>query len=135
MSTHLMTIGQLARKGQVTPRAIRYYELLGLLKAPLRNEANYRLFDIDSLNRIRFIAKCRSLGFPITEITKLLTITDDAKHTCSQVEEVTRRHLSTIDAKLQSLMEMRKPIAKCLSHCTAQDIPECAVLDYLKKTS
>jgi len=135
MPVRLMTIGQLASKSRVTPRAIRYYELLGLLKVPLRSEANYRLFDSDSLARIRFISKCRSLGFSIAEITELLSVTENADHTCAQVEEITRRHLTTIDVKLQTLMEMREPVAKYLSRCTGRGVPECAVLDYLKKSS
>ena len=135
MSVQLMTIGQLARKSGLTPRAIRYYERIDLLKPPLRSESNYRLFDFDSLERVRFISKCRSLGFSLAEITNLLSITDDPDHTCAQVEEVTRRHLKAIDTKLQSLVEMREPVAKYVSRCTGRDVPDCALLDYLRKTA
>ena len=135
MPVQLMTIGQLARKSNITPRAIRYYEQLGLLKAPLRTESNYRLFDSDALERARFILKCRSLGFSISEIAELLTVTDDPDHACAQVEEISRHHLAIIDSKLTSLIEMRISLAKCLSLCTGRNVPECAVLDYLKKSA
>ena len=46
--SNLVTIGQLAWETRVTPRAIRHYERLGLIRAPLRTDANYRLFDSDS---------------------------------------------------------------------------------------
>ena len=111
MSMQLMTIGQLAGHTRVTPRAIRHYERLGLIEAPLRTDANYRLFDSDSVSRIKFIAKCRSLGFSLPEIADFLHIMEDPDHTCAQVVEVTRQHLDLIDAKLSDLAEMRRTLA------------------------
>ena len=37
--------------------------------------------------------------------------------------------------KLQSLMEMRGPVAKCLSRCIGRDVPDGVVSDYLKKSA
>ena len=130
---NLVTIGQLARETGVTPRAIRHYEWLGLIRAPLRTDANYRLFDSDSTKRVRFIGKCRSLGFSIAEIADFLRVTDDPDHTCAQVAELTKHHLELIDSKIQALAEMRGTLAKSLSRCTGKEVPECAVLDFLKK--
>jgi Cu(I)-responsive transcriptional regulator len=135
MPYQLMTIGQLAHKCHVTPRAIRYYEKIGILKAAARSESNYRIFDSEALECIRFISKCRALGFSIEEITELLRITANPDHTCGQVKEITHRHLAMIDNKLQALMKMRQPVAKCLSRCTGQDVPECAVLEYLSNSN
>ncbi len=131
--SNLVTIGQLARETGVTPRAIRHYEGLGLIGAPLRTDANYRLFDSDSKERVRFIGRCRSLGFSIAEIADFLRVTDDPDHTCAQVAELTQHHLELIDSKIQTLAEMRGSLAKSLSRCTGKEVPECAVLDFLKK--
>jgi len=129
----LVTIGRLARETGVTPRAIRHYERLGLIRAPLRTDANYRLFDSDSMKRVRFIGKCRSLGFSIAEIADFLCVTDDPEHTCAQVAELARHHLGLIDGKIEALAEMRGTLARSLSRCTGEEVPECAVLDFLKK--
>ena len=133
MRSNLVTIGQLARETGVTPRAIRHYEGLGLIRAPLRTDANYRLFDSDSKERVRFIGKCRSLGFSIAEIADFLRVTDDPDHTCAQVVELTQQHLDLIDSKIQALAEMRGTLARSLSRCTGDEVPECAVMDFLKK--
>ncbi len=135
MHAKLMTIGQLAQQCKVTPRAIRYYERLGLLQAPLRSGSNYRLFDGESAQRVHFISKCRSLGFSLAEIVDLLRIMDDPDHTCAQVAELTRHHLDLIDAKMQTLADMRGTLARSLSRCTGEDVPECAVLDLLKRSA
>ena len=131
--SNLVTIGQLARETDVTPRAIRHYEWLGLIRAPLRPDANYRRFDSDSKERVRFIGRCRSLGFSIAQVADFLRVTDDPDHTCAQVAELTQHHLELIDGKIQALAEMRETLAKSLSRCTGEEVPECAVLDFLKK--
>ena len=131
--SNLVTIGQLARETGVTPRAIRHYEQLGLIGAPLRTDANYRLFDSDSRERVRFIGRCRSLGFSIAEVADFLRVTDDPDHTCAQVAELTQHHLELIDGKIQALAEMRGTLARSLSRCTGKEVPECAVMDFLKK--
>lgn len=133
MSLNLMTIGQLARATGVTPRAIRHYEKLGLIKAPVRTAANYRLFDGDSAARVQFVSRCRSLGFAIPEIADLLKIMDDPGHTCAQVAELSLHHLRLIDSKIETLMTMRGVLAQTLSQCTQGNIPDCAVLDFLQK--
>ena len=133
MSMQLMTIGQLAGHARVTPRAIRHYERLGLIEAPVRTDANYRLFDSDSVSRIKFIAKCRSLGFSLPEIAEILRIMEDPDHTCAQVVEITRQHLRLVDSKISDLAEMRRTLAVNLARCTGAEVPDCPVLDFLQK--
>ena len=133
MSLTMLTIGQLSRRSGVTPRAIRHYERLGLVAAPMRTDANYRLFDRDSLERIRFIAKCRSLGFSIPEIADLSRIMEIRDNVCAQIAELTQQHLELVDGKIRDLVEMRRALGSNLSRCTGRDVPECAVLEFLKK--
>lgn len=135
VATRLFKIGQLARQCGVTPRAVRHYEKLGLLKAPIRGENNYRFFDADSVERLSFIARCRSLGFSIPEIADLLRVVDDPDHTCAQVVKLTRSHLKEVDTRLRTLLSLRDEVAKYLGRCTGANVPECAVLEFLKKTA
>ena len=135
MSARMMTIGQLSRESRVTPRAIRYYERLGLVPPPRRSESNYRLFDASAAERLCFIATCRSLGFSIADIGDLLKVMDDPGHTCAQVAELTEHHVNLIDRKLRDLAEMRATLTGYLTHCTGRDVPECAMLDLLKQSN
>ncbi|MER3418891.1 MAG: hypothetical protein C4343_07350 [Chloroflexota bacterium] len=57
----------------LTPRAIRYYEELGLLRPAARSSGAYRLYDDDDLERLRFIKGLRDdAGFSLVEIAQLL---------------------------------------------------------------
>ncbi|MCH8031855.1 MAG: heavy metal-responsive transcriptional regulator [Bacteroidetes bacterium] len=135
VTTRLFTIGQLAKRCGVTPRAVRHYETLRLLKAPIRGENNYRFFDADSVERLSFIARCRSLGFSIPEIAELLRVVDDPDHTCAQIVQLTRSHLEEVDTQLRALLSLRDEMAKYLGRCSGAKVPECAVLDFLKQTA
>ena len=68
----LLRIQEVAADVGLTPRSIRYYEELGLLK-PGRSEGSYRLYDADDVERLRFIKGLRDdAGFSLAEINQLL---------------------------------------------------------------
>lgn len=69
----LLRIQEVSADVGLTPRTIRYYEELGLLKPAARSEGAYRLYDADDLDRLRFIKGLRDdAGFSLTEIGQLL---------------------------------------------------------------
>jgi DNA-binding transcriptional MerR regulator len=69
----LLRIQEVASELGLTTRTIRYYEELGLLKPVARSEGDYRLFDPDDLERLRFIKGLRDdAGFSLAEIGQLL---------------------------------------------------------------
>jgi MerR family transcriptional regulator, repressor of the yfmOP operon len=69
----LLKIQEVAAVVGLTPRSIRYYEELGLLKPAGRSGGAYRLYDADDLERLRFIKGLRDdAGFSLAEIGQLL---------------------------------------------------------------
>ena len=57
----------------LTTRTIRYYEEIGLLTPAARTEGDYRLYDADDVERLRFIKDLRDdAGFSLAEIGRLL---------------------------------------------------------------
>ena len=70
---HLLRINEAAAETGLTPRAIRYYEALGLLAPVARSGGDYRLYDAGDLERLRFIRGLRDdAGFSLTEIGQML---------------------------------------------------------------
>src|ERR1700685_3581076 len=61
----LMQIGDLAREGGKTVRAIHLYEELGLLAPAGRSKGGFRLYGAEALTRIRWIAKLQEMGFSL----------------------------------------------------------------------
>jgi DNA-binding transcriptional MerR regulator len=69
----LLRIQEVAATLGLTPRTIRYYEELGLLTPAARSEGDYRLYDDDDVERLRFIKDLRDeAGFSLAEISQLL---------------------------------------------------------------
>jgi len=126
-----MTIGQLARRTGLTARAIRHYETLDLITPSGRTQANYRLYDAAAIAQLRFIANCRALGFSTTEVSALLAVMDDPRHTCSEAAALTRRHLELVDEKLRDLVETRNTLARFLERCSTPGAAQCPMLDSL----
>ncbi len=59
-------IGELAKRTECQAETIRYYEKEGLLPQPSRSGGNYRLYDEEHIERLRFIRHCRTLVWPWT---------------------------------------------------------------------
>ena len=69
----LLRIQEVAAEIGLTPRSIRYYEEIGLLAPPARSEGDYRLYDADDVERLRYIKGLRDdAGFSLAEIAQLL---------------------------------------------------------------
>ena len=89
-SADLHPIGVVARQVGLTPRAIRYYEELGLLHPAVRVKGSDRLFDESDVQRLREIKRLREvIGFSLAEIAELLDADDVRAHLRSQFRGTT----------------------------------------------
>lgn len=68
-----MQIKEFAKKFNMTPDSIRYYEKVGLL-APKRSENGYRQYDQQHEQTLQFILVLKQLGFKLDEIQQLLQL-------------------------------------------------------------
>jgi len=66
-----ITIGLLAAKAEIKTSTLRYYESVGLLPTPERQNGQRR-YDERLLDRINFIKVAQQTGFSIQEIIVLL---------------------------------------------------------------
>ena len=67
-----MRIQEVAAEVGLTTRSVRYYEEIGLL-APARSGGDYRLYEPEDVERLRFIKGLRDdAGFSLGEIGQLL---------------------------------------------------------------
>jgi len=68
----LYTVSQIARRTQITVRALHHYEAKGLLAPAQRSAAGYRLYGADELRRLQHIVSLKALGFSLAEIRACL---------------------------------------------------------------
>lgn len=121
----LKTIGEVAELVQLTPRAIRYYEELGLLTPVVRVKGVARLFNESDIQRLREIKRLREIaGFSLAELSELLDnekvraqLRDRFRHTADPEErvsvlrqaiELAQRRLAIIERRLEQLQSVRQ---------------------------
>jgi MerR family copper efflux transcriptional regulator len=108
----LMTVGELSRRTGLSVKAIREYEVLGLIYSAGRSESNYRLFDDAALWCAQVISTLRSLGLTIKQIDQLasayLSRPDEpiGPHLASLLDEAEQR----IDERIAELAAMHERI-------------------------
>lgn len=66
------TVKQLADLSGVTPRTLRYYDCIGLLRPGRTTQAGYRLYGPAQVDRLQQILFYRELGLPLEEVARLL---------------------------------------------------------------
>src|SRR5215218_211588 len=76
------TIQQVCKELGVTPRALRFYEGLGLV-APRRHRT-HRLYSSKDFERLRAIVRLKPLGLSLREIREVLQSPSDGPHGLSQ---------------------------------------------------
>jgi DNA-binding transcriptional MerR regulator len=113
----LLRIQEVAAALGLTARTIRYYEELGLLAPAGRSGGDYRQYDADDVERLRFIKGLRDdAGFSLAEIGQMLE--DEAARTRSRArfrtttDALERRAivddaLARVDRQIASLREKR----------------------------
>jgi len=68
----LLTIGEFARASRLSPKALRLYDELGLLR-PVRVDeySGYRYYSPDQLDQARLVAWLRRAGLPLATIAEI----------------------------------------------------------------
>jgi DNA-binding transcriptional MerR regulator len=102
-----MMIRELAAQTGVPAKTIRYYESIGLLPRPKRATNNYRQYAAVDIERLRFIASLRSLGFSLDDVAELLAARDRGIAPCQRVLDAIVNRLSEIERRIADLLTLR----------------------------
>lgn len=105
-----MLIKTLSEKTGVSRKAIRYYESIGLIQPPERGRNNYRQYTEADVERLRFIAGARSLGFSLSDVGEILAARDHNIAPCRQVLDTIDARLQDIDMRIATLLDLRETL-------------------------
>ncbi len=108
-----MRIGELAEKAGVTPRTIRYYENLGLLRPNEREGKGFRYYTNTELAKLQKIDCLKSLGLTLEEITTVIDLYFEDSTGIrgkQKVLEILQTHLKETDGKITALVQFRSDL-------------------------
>lgn len=136
----VLQVGDLAKATGKTVRAIHLYEDLNLLKPVQRSRGRFRLYNKDSIERVRWISKMQAVGFSLPELKQLFEEQSAAK-TGVEASAVLRRayveKLRQVQGKLGELHRLEQELLSSLTYLDAcrsacedeaskEACPECA---------
>jgi len=127
-----MKIGDLAKAAACSTETIRFYEKEGLLPAPERSDGNYRNYQTQHVERLRFIRNCRKLDMAHDEIRVLLTYIDQPHENCGPVNRLLDEHIVHVDVRIAELQRLRGQLMGLREQCaSAQPVQDCGILHSL----
>ncbi len=129
--TGRLTRGVLSKRTGCNIETVRYYERVGLMPDPVRSEGGHRLYSEEHVRRLRFIRRCRELGFTIDEIRALLGLVDRQDYTCGEVRDISIEHVNDIRRKIKDLRRLERTMAGMIKECDGGAVPDCPVIDAL----
>jgi len=112
-----MTIGLVANAAGVSVDTLRFYERHGLIARPRRNFSGYRIYAADVLERLRFIADAKALGFSLREIKELVSLGVKSTAECGPVTRKAQVKLAGMNAEIRRLQRLRRTLGKMIEDC------------------
>jgi DNA-binding transcriptional MerR regulator len=112
------TITELAQEFEVTPRAIRFYEDVGLLQ-PAR-QAGRRIYTYRDRTRLKLTLRGKRLGLSLSEIRELVQMYDSASDTAPQLSaflQVLGEHRRRLERRREDIEVTLAEIVQHESRC------------------
>ena len=123
-------IGVASAMSGVNIETIRYYEREGVVPRAPRTPTGRRLYGDEDIARLRFVKRCRDLGFSIPDIRTLLDLSAGNDAPCADVKALGERHLRGVRRKLDELGNLERALAELVKRCDAGRI-DCPMLKRL----
>ena len=119
----MWAIAEVCERTGLSPRTVRYYEEIGLLPGVRRSEGGRRVYAADELERLRFIARLKTLGLSLKEIAELnvvYAIGGSTEAMLARLQDLLAAHLSDVDRRLDDLAELRQELVTYRGHVEAR---------------
>ncbi len=117
-----LTIGKVAQRSGVAAKTIRFYEGVGLIPAPGRSAAGYRLYGEHDVQRLMLVRHARLLGLGLEEIRSLLekALGLDCAAFSEELLDTLKQQREEVDQRIADLTALRgelDALAAHVDHC------------------
>jgi len=120
-----MKIGELAKRANLNPSAIRYYEKIGLLPAPAR-ACGQRRYSSESLDRVLLIRFAGEMGFSLSEVKTFLGGIRETAPVGPRWKKLAARKIVEMRQVIVRARRLEK-LMRGLLHCRCSSLHECVL--------
>ena len=125
-----MSIGEVARQAGVRPSALRYYEGIGLLPRPERENGRRYEGEVlrEVLDRLAVVRVAQQAGFTIDEIRVLLDGFSEDIPPSERWRVLASEKLPEIEALVERALSMKQLLERGL-RCECLRLEDCEIID------
>jgi len=105
-----MTVGELAKKMEVTVRTIQYYDRMEILKPSAESEGGFRLYTDKELMKLQQILSLKYLGFSLSDIKNCIISLDspaDVVDVLTQQADIIKERIASMTEALQAIEKLK----------------------------
>ncbi|MFN3894464.1 MAG: MerR family transcriptional regulator [Acinetobacter sp.] len=128
-----MKIGQAAKRSGISAKMIRYYEDIGLLPAPKRSDAGYRVYTDAYIKTLSFIQHARELGFSSEQMKELLGLWLNSSRQSSEVKQLAQKHIQFLQQKIANMQHMLVILQQSVEQCADNEQSDCQILKQIEQ--
>ena len=127
-----MYINEISKKLKITARAIRHYEEIGVITSK-RLANNYRQFDEENIDKLKFLVRARKLGFSLAECKELIKLFKNTNRQSEKVRNIAKNKLESIKKQINELIDLKQSLEWLVMKCPGNSKPDCPIIDELAK--
>jgi len=124
----MMTIGEVAERGNVATSTLRFYEREGLISA-VRSDGGQRRYQREVLRRIAFIRAAQRVGLTLDEIKEALgTLPEARTPTATDWKRLSQSWRPLLERRISELERVRDKLDSCIG-CGCLSLRICHLLN------
>jgi DNA-binding transcriptional MerR regulator len=126
----IYTVGEMAKKLNVTASTLRYYDKEGLLPFVERSSGGMRMFKENDLSWLQIIECLKKTGMPIKDIKHFMDCCKEGDPTIEDRLSIIKSQRDAVIMQIKEMQEMLDMLNyKCWYYETAKKAGTCAVHD------
>ena len=118
MKSHMLSIGELAKRGNVSTSLLRYYEKEQLLVPSQRSDAGYRLYAPESVRTLRFIRSAQRYGFSLNDIRLIVNTGNNNDADDNEIISIAEQRFLEIERRITEMLVLRHELELFLDDLT-----------------
>jgi DNA-binding transcriptional MerR regulator len=99
---------QVARLANINVETLRYYEKIGLIDTPDRNESGYRIYNDKTLERLEIIKRAKTCGLTLEETKELIEVLYRDAIDYTYISKFIDNKIDLIDSKINELNSIKQ---------------------------
>lgn len=127
----MAAIGEASRRSGVGIETIRYYEREGIVPLPERLQNGRRNYSQEEIANLKFIKRCRDLGFALQDAGTLLSVSHSENVDCGEVLKFGVAQLAAVRSKIAELRNLELALTELTSNCTV-GLSQCPMLEQMR---